>query len=68
MTIANWYGGNSSGWTFETSDGHTLAANQVANLVSAMAGVTQPSLGQTTLPNTQPYQNLETTIAANWQA
>ena len=50
---------------FRLSDGSSLLAGQVENLVSAMAGMTPPALGQQTL-TTEQQQLLDPVIAANW--
>ena len=66
ILIKDWYSGSSNQVdTFRTSDGHVLANTQVANLVNAMAGLSPPSLGQTTLP-TDYATTLEPVISANW--
>ena len=67
VTIQNWYSGNAYHVEqFKLSDGKTLLDSQVANLISAMASMTPPSAGQTTLP--QNYQaQLAPLLAANWK-
>ncbi len=67
VTIQNWYSGNAYHVEqFKTADGKTLLDSQVVNLVSAMASMTPPAAGQTTLP--QNYQEqLSTVLAANWK-
>jgi Ca2+-binding RTX toxin-like protein len=66
-TIDDWYlGSQYHVEQFRTSDGRMLADSAVANLVSAMAGLTLPALGQTTLSST--YQSkLTPVIASSWQ-
>jgi Ca2+-binding RTX toxin-like protein len=49
---------------FRTSAGKTLAMGKVDALVSAMAGLTPPAMGQTMLPAN--LQNLSGPIAAAW--
>ncbi|MBI1208911.1 MAG: hypothetical protein GC191_16695 [Azospirillum sp.] len=67
LTVQNWYGGSDYHLEeFRAGDGHTLADSQVQNLVNAMASMTPPSLGQTTLTPAQE-QDLQPVLAANWQ-
>ncbi|PKU24353.1 hypothetical protein CWS72_12240 [Telmatospirillum siberiense] len=64
--LQNWYAGTSSDISqFKTADGHALLNTQVSNLVDAMASLSAPAPGQTTLSTTQATQ-LEPVIAANW--
>ncbi len=67
VTISNWYSGNAYHIEqFKSADGKTLLDSQVASLVSAMASLTPPAAGQTTL--SQNYQEqLSTVFAANWK-
>lgn len=66
VTVSGWFGGSSNHVsTLQTADGHTLADTAVQNLVAAMASMTPPPIGQTTL-TTQQHQQLDTVIAANW--
>jgi Ca2+-binding RTX toxin-like protein len=67
VTVSNWYGGSQYHVEqFKTADGKTLLDSQVENLVSAMASLSPPLAGQTTLnPNYQA--ELNPVIAANWQ-
>lgn len=67
MTINDWYSSSANHIeTFKTSDGKTLLDTQVANLVSAMASLTPPAAGQTTL--SQSYQDqLAPVLAASWK-
>ncbi len=48
-----------------TAGGKTLSHTQVANLVQAMASMTPPAMGQTTLTDAQRAQ-LAPVLAANW--
>ncbi|RZI81910.1 MAG: hypothetical protein EOP38_17760, partial [Rubrivivax sp.] len=66
FTINNWYGSAANQVeSIKLSDGKTLSAARVQNLVNAMAGFTPPAQGQTTLPSN--YQTaLNGVIAANW--
>ena len=66
-TIDDWYlGGAFHVEQFRTSDGRVLVDSAVANLVSAMAGLAVPALGQTTL--SAAYQSkLTGVIADNWR-
>ena len=66
FTIQNWYlGSQYRVEEFKASDGSTLLANQVQNLVNAMASFSPPAAGQTTLPPDYATA-LAPTIAANW--
>ena len=66
VQVNNWYSGSANQIeTIKTQDGHSLLNTQVANLVNAMAGLTPPPLGQTTLTTALANQ-LESVIAANW--
>lgn len=47
------------------ADGKTLSDTQVSNLVQAMASMTPPAMGQTTLTDAQRAQ-LAPVLAANW--
>jgi Ca2+-binding RTX toxin-like protein len=66
FTVSNWYASAANQIeSIKLSDGKTLAANKVDNLVNAMASFTPPAAGQTTLPAN--YQAaLNPVIAANW--
>lgn len=66
FTVNNWYGSSANQVeSIRLSDGKTLFANKVDNLVNAMAALTPPAAGQTTLPAN--YQTaLNPVIAANW--
>ena len=71
VTIKNWSasgaGTNNQIEVIKTADGRTLSNAKVANLVTAMASLTPPAMGQTTLPAS--YQTaLLSTINANWTA
>lgn len=67
MTINDWYSSSSNHIeNFKANDGKTLLDSQVANLVSAMASLTPPAAGQTSL--SQSYQDqLAPVLAANWK-
>jgi Ca2+-binding RTX toxin-like protein len=67
VSIQNWYSGQSYHVEqFKTADGKTLLDSQVQALVSAMASLTPPAAGQTTLPDS--YQStLSPVLAANWK-
>jgi len=66
INVQGWYANSANqNETFETADGAVLANKQVANLVNAMAGITPPGAGQTTLTSDQATR-LEPVIAANW--
>ena len=66
FTVNNWYTSAANQVeSVKLSDGKTLAASNVDNLVNAMASFTPPAAGQTTLPAN--YQTaLNPVIAANW--
>ncbi|MCC2637533.1 MAG: hypothetical protein K0Q68_1252 [Moraxellaceae bacterium] len=67
VTISNWYGGSSNHVeTIRLADGYSLVDSQVEQLVQAMATMTPPPLGQTTLSAAQ-HQQLDTVLAASWQ-
>ncbi|BCM25597.1 calcium-binding protein [Methyloradius palustris] len=65
--IQDWYSGSSYHVEeIATADGnHTLIDTQVQNLVNAMAGLTPPAAGQTSLPPAYQAQ-LAPVLAANW--
>ncbi len=66
LTINGWYTNPVKRIeSFHLADGQALQANQVQQLVDAMAAFAPPAAGQTTLPPT--YQNaLQPVIAPNW--
>lgn len=66
VTVSNWFANDGNHVsTLQTADGHVLADSTVQNLVSAMAGLTPPPIGQTTLTTPQ-HQQLDSVIAVNW--
>ncbi|NWB98375.1 RTX toxin, partial [Pseudomonas gingeri] len=69
QTIANWYVAptNQVG-QFQAGDGKVLLANQVDNLVSAMAAFVPPSAGQTSMSTLSANEQgtLAPVLAANW--
>jgi Ca2+-binding RTX toxin-like protein len=65
VTIAGGGGGSSFRIEQLTAGGKTLSHTQVANLVQAMASMTPPVMGQTTLSAAQQAQ-LAPVLAANW--
>ncbi len=67
LTIEDWYSSSSNHIeSFKSKDGKILLDSQVQNLVNAMASLTPPAAGQTTLP--QSYQDqLAPVLAANWK-
>lgn len=65
VMIAGGAGGASLRIEQLTAGGKTLSHTQVANLVQAMASMTPPALGQTTLTDAQRTQ-LAPVLAANW--
>ncbi len=64
--IKNWYSGSSNHIeTLLSGDGKTLIDSNVQNLVSAMASMTEPAAGQTTLAPADATA-LAPVFAANW--
>ncbi len=67
VVIADWYlSAAAKVETIRLDGGQNLDQAKVENLVAAMATLTPPSAGQTTLNVTQ-HQALDTIIAANWK-
>ncbi|TAN68634.1 MAG: hypothetical protein EPN20_06380, partial [Magnetospirillum sp.] len=65
-TISGWYASTANHVAqVVTSGGQTLLDGQVENLVTAMASMTPPPIGQTQLTASQ-HQQLDPVIAANW--
>ncbi len=66
-TIKNWYIGGTTNHieTFKSGNGKTLTDDHVQNLVNAMAGMTEPPSGQTSLTPAQQTA-LNPVLAANW--
>ena len=68
VTVSGWFSDSANHVSIlQTSDGHILADSAVQNLVTAMASMASPPIGQTTL-TTQQHQQLDAVIAANWQS
>ena len=68
VVIDDWYvGSDNTVSSIETNSGDTLAAANVANLVSAMSSFAPPTIGQTTLSSAGLDDDLNAVIAANWQ-
>jgi Ca2+-binding RTX toxin-like protein len=68
IVVKDWYSDSSNRLSrFELSDGSSLAASDVQQLVTAMASFTSSSGAPTTMTTAQ-QQSVETTIAANWQS
>lgn len=68
VTISNWYGGAANRIErIEVADGHYLVDASVEALVQAMAGMTPPPVGQTSL-NTEQYQQLDSVLTASWSS
>jgi Ca2+-binding RTX toxin-like protein len=65
VTIAGGAGGSNFRIEQLTAGGKTLSDTQVSNLVQAMASMTPPAMGQTTLTDAQRAQ-LAPVLAANW--
>ena len=67
VSISNWYLGSAYHVErIEAGNGQAVLANQVQNLVNAMAAFAPPAAGQTALP-TDYQTSLAPVIAANWQ-
>ncbi len=67
VTINDWYVGTDNRIAvFETSEGETLNAANVENLVSAMAAFSPPALGETEL-SVALNDALSSVITGNWQ-
>jgi len=64
--LTDWY---TEWWSwvdkFRAGDGHTLLSGDVRRLVDAMAALSPPPLGQTSL-NTTQHAALDPVIAAVW--
>lgn len=68
LTVADWYASSTNRFTqIVAGDGFSATAAAVNLLVQAMAGLSQPGLGQLTLP-TETATTLAPTLAANWQS
>lgn len=65
-TIQNWYGSQTAHVEQIQAGGKTLADTDVSKLVNAMATMTAPAAGQTTLPDSYQTQ-LSSVIAASWK-
>jgi Ca2+-binding RTX toxin-like protein len=67
VTIADWYLNGTANQVsrFEVSDGQSLLAADVQNLVSAMAAYSPPAFGDTELSQDQ-HNALDSVLAANW--
>jgi Ca2+-binding RTX toxin-like protein len=65
VTIQQWGAGAANHVEQFSAGGKTLADTQVANLVQAMASMSPPASGQTTLSSTQRAQ-LDPVLAASW--
>ncbi len=66
VTVQGWfYGASNQVEEIRTADGHVLVAANVQALVTAMASLTPPPAGQTTLSTAQ-HAALDAVIAANW--
>jgi hypothetical protein len=67
ITVSSWYANASNQVSsIETADGQYVTNAMVNNLVSAMAAMTPPPVGQTNL-NATEHTQLDSVIAANWQ-
>lgn len=67
LTIVDWYANDASkADEFVLDDGHLLTRDNVAQLVSAMAGFNPSAVGVTRIPDVMPTV-LESVIASAWQ-
>ena len=66
VTIQDWFANPHSRIEHIKSGGKTLSDSNVQNLVDAMAGLTPPALGETSL-NPNDSAQLSAVITANWQ-
>ncbi|HEY3145728.1 MAG TPA: calcium-binding protein, partial [Dongiaceae bacterium] len=66
VTVKGWYGDPACKLDFALSDGESLAAAQVDQLVGAMAAFKAQPAGMTSL-TIQQQQTIETAIAASWK-
>lgn len=65
VLVKDWYSAGMSVESFTLSNGQQLAAANVQNLVNAMASLTPPAMGQTTL-SAQQKSALNSVISNNW--
>lgn len=66
VIVQDWYVSSSRHIEqIKVSSNKTLLNNEVESLVTAMAALTPPPLGQTTL-TTQQHSQLDAVLAANW--
>lgn len=67
VTVSNWFLSTDRQVEAIQAGGQELVNSSVINLVNAMAGMTAPAAGQTTLTTAQ-HTALDPVIAANWHA
>ena len=68
VRIEDWFASNSNHVaSIKTNDGKVLTDSNLANLVQAMASLTPPAAGETSL-NPSRHTALDSVLAANWQA
>lgn len=67
VLVKDWYSSGMSVESFKLSNGQQLAAADVQNLVNAMASLTPPAMGQTTL-SSQQKSALNSVISSNWMS
>jgi ELWxxDGT repeat protein/VCBS repeat-containing protein len=66
VTVKNWYSGaNNQVEQFKAGDGKVLEAMEVASLVTAMASLTPPPVGTTTL-SSPAYDGVLAVMGVNW--
>ena len=67
VSIQNWFSSNSYHVEqIKSGDGKTLLDSQVANLVSAMASLTPPAAGESSL-SAEYHTKLDAVLAASWK-
>ncbi|WP_162286604.1 glycoside hydrolase family 113 [Pantoea stewartii] len=65
VDVNNWFGAGANQLQIKSGDGHALVSSQLDNLISAMATMTPPAIGQTTLSQDQMTQ-LKPSLDAAW--
>lgn len=65
VDVNNWFGAGANQLQIKSDDGHALVNSQLDNLISAMATMAPPAIGQTTLSQDQMTQ-LKPSLDAAW--
>lgn len=65
IDVNNWFEGGTNQLQIKSGDGHALVNSQLDNLINAMATMTPPAMGQTTLSQDQMTQ-LKPSLDAAW--